>query len=388
MTKRMKWIVVGMVAVVLIGVSLRPSAVTVEVGEVVRDSLSVTVSEQGQTRPRGRYTITAPVSGQLARTTFQEGRSVEAGAVLTTMVPPPDDPRLQAAARAALSAAETRLLQAEAGLAEAERSREQAEREVERRRPLLELGALNQETFERFERAAEVAADRVEPARGAVNAARADVRAATTALASSTGAGGAGNVEVVAPVAGTVLRVFEENARVVPVGTPLFEIAGEDGLEVLVDLRTEEAVRVATGDLMRISGWGGEVVLEARVRRVDPAAFTEVSALGVEEQRVYVVGDLLESHPKLGAGYRVEASIVVWSADDVLTVPSSAIFQVDGSWNAFVAEGARARLRRVEIGERGLERSQVLDGLSEGERVILFPSDLVEDGVRVSAERP
>ncbi len=384
--RRIGWLIGAVVGLlIVVGLLTRGGGgVPVRVAQVVRDTLSVTVSEEGRTRSRERFVVGAPISGRLSRTAIEEGDAVSTGQILTTLAPAPQDLRDQTVAQAAVEAAEARVPQAHAAVEEAETAYAQARREVDRRLPLLEQGALSRETVERFEQAAEAAAARVQTARSAGSAAEADVRAARARMlgASATGRVGAA-VDVRAPADGIVLRVIEESERVVPAGAPLFEIAAPGGLEIVVDLLTEDAVRVEAGSPMVVTGWGGDHVLRGAVRHVEPAAFTKVSALGVEEQRVNVIGNLAEPARSLGEGYRVEATIVTWRGQDVLVAPAGALFRRGGAWQTFVVEDGRARLRRVEMGHRGLERIEVVSGLDEGDQLVLFPSELVEDGVRV-----
>ena len=391
MTKRSRWtwgVAAGAGAIGLLVLFFRADPIRVETAKLARGPLLVSVEEQGRTRARHRYTVAAPISGRLLRTEVDEGNKVEAGDVLATMAPPPEDPRNQATARAELAAAEARLRESEAALSEAESADAQARRETERRRELFAQGAISIETREKYEQAARAASARLDTARASLRAARAELERARSRLLGIRvdGDGTQGLTSAVrAPVAGTVLRVHEESERVVPAGTPLFEIGEGDGLELVVDLLTEDAVAVEAGDAIEITGWGAANTLAGRVRYVEPQAFTEISALGVEEQRVNVIGDLLDPPASLGAGYRIEAAIITWRGDDVLRVPTSAIFQRDGRWHCFVIERGRARLRDVEIGHRGSEAAEVLGGLQAGEAVILFPSDLIEDGVAVTA---
>lgn len=371
-------------AVVVVTTIANPEVVEVELGVVERDTLSVTVVEEGRTRARDRYVVAAPTTGRLARARVREGDPVGVGDELTTLAPPPQDASVLAGLRAELSNAEARAAAAEAELTTAAAHAEQARRELDRRRPLFEMGAIPRETLERFEQSARDA-DRVhDAASAAAEAARATVREVAARLdwADAEGAGGR-PVSVRAPVAGRVLRVYEESDRVVMAGTPLFEIADVGGLEVVVDLPTEEAVRIEPGAAMAVRGWGGDDVLTGTVRRVEPSAFTEVSALGVEEQRVNVIADLDAPPNSLGDGFRLEAEIVVWRGADVLTVPSAALFQDAGGWAVFVARDGRAAVQNVVVGQRGPERAEVLDGLEEGDVVVLYPSDLVGEGVRI-----
>jgi len=390
MKKRTKWIggSVGAIGVLALAVFATGSErIDIEVESVTRGPLTVSVQGQGQTRPRERYTVAAPTSGRVTRTDVEEGDPVDVGAVLARLAPTPEDARARATARAALEAAEARQRQAQAALTEARDAHEQALREVERRRSVHELGGLSRETVERFERQAAAAQARLSEAEAGLQAANADVQAARArSLGSDFGGAGSAGIGILSPVAGRVLRIFEESERVVIAGTPLFQIAPLSGLEIVVDVLTEEAVAVAPGATVWVRDWGGGDTLLARVRTVEPAAFTKVSTLGVEEQRVNVIADLEAAPASLGAGYRVQAEIVTWQSDDALSAPTNAIFRRGAEWQAFVVDGGRARLQSVQIGRRGRDRAQVLGGLEEGDEVILFPSDLVQDGVRVRPE--
>jgi HlyD family secretion protein len=190
-------------------------------------------------------------------------------------------------------------------------------------------------------------------------------------------------VELRAPVSGSVLRVLEESERIVAAGTPLLEIGNPEDLEIVVDVLSTDAVRIHPGTEARIEEWGGAGALRARVRLVEPSAFTKISALGVEEQRVNVIADLLEPAPGLGDGFRVEARIRVWQAADVLLVPASALFRAGESWAVFVVEDGVARRREIELGERGGTSAEIRANLAEGETVVLHPSDRLRDGARV-----
>jgi HlyD family secretion protein len=365
------------------------SPVPVEVAEVRRDTMTVQVGDEGRTRARDRFVIAAPVAGRLSRSRVEEGAEVSAGDVLATLSPPPADPRARSEARAAVEAAQARLERARAAETEGESAYEQALREFERRRSLLEQGALTREAVERYESASRTARLTLESARAEVRSAEADLAAARARLIDADPEASPGRtVAVRAPVRGAVLRVLEESERVVPAGTPLFEIADPGGLEVVVDLLTEEAVRVSLGDPVILTGWGGDEALDGTVRLVEPEAFTEISALGVKEQRVNVIVDLARAPESLGSGYKVDAAITVWREADVLTVPTSALFQGSGGWRVFVVEAGRARLREVQVGRRGAQRAQVLSGLEGGELVITFPSNLVSQGVRVEVREP
>lgn len=373
-------------AVVLLALSLGTcrSELPVEVSEVRLDTLRVLVEEEGRTRARDRYVVAAPVTGRLQRIDMREGDAVGAGEVLARLTPAPEDARARAVTQAQVDAAEARRTQLAAEAERAMAAAAQARREAERREELAAAGALSPEQMEQARLQASTATRAAEASASAVDAAAADVRAMRASLQGSDPSGGGPAVPVTAPSAGRVLRVLEESERVVPAGTPLLEIAGASGLEVVVDVLSADAVRITSGDPVLVNEWGGDRTLHGRVRLVEPAAFTEVSALGVEEQRVNVIVDLVDLPAGLGAGFRVEAAVVVWEGVDVLTVPTSSLFQRDGAWHLFALEGGRARLRRLELGQRSADAAQVLDGVEVGEEVILFPSSDVRDGVRVT----
>jgi HlyD family secretion protein len=373
-------VALGAVALVLWG----GQGVEVDVATGARDSLSVTIPAEGTTRARDRYTVAAPVSGRLTRLALRAGDKVEQGQVLARLYPAPEDPRVIATVRAEVDAAQARYVDAEARLREAEIQAEQALREVERRRPLLELGAITREGLEQAEVAARVAEERRQSALAALRAAEAGLAGARARLLGAESSDtDARPIDVHAPVAGRVERVPDESERVVLAGEPIAVLAGVGGLEVVMDILSEDAVRVRTGDDVVLTGWGGEGQLRAVVRTVTLVGYTKVSALGVEEQRVDVIADLFDAPPTLGTGYRVSGEIVVWRGDDVLSVPTSALFRVGDAWQVFVVEEGRARSRDVVIGQRNETMAEIVEGVAEGDVVILFPPEDVDDGVAV-----
>jgi HlyD family secretion protein len=233
-----------------------------------------------------------------------------------------------------------------------------------------------------------------EAARFAADAARHEMEAARAALIAAQKPGpdvsldgqcepGDPCVEVRAPAAGQVLRVFEESARIVPAGTALLEVGDPGSLEIVVDILSSDAVAVKPGDRFLVSDWGGARTLEGRVVRVEPSAFTKLSALGIEEQRVNVIASLAQPEPALGDRYRVEVSVVVWEADDVLRVPTSALFRHGEDWAVFAVESGRARRRLLQLGREASFDAELLGGLEPGAVVIAHPSDRIQDGARV-----
>ena len=257
----------------------------------------------------------------------------------------------------------------------------QAQRELERTRRLFAEKFVAPQAAERAQNLERTAASEAEAARQRARAAAADVQAARAGLA-ATRAGGL--VQVRAPTAGRILRVHDASERVVAAGTPLMVVGDLAHLEVVVELLSSDAVKVAAGMPVLIDGWGGDRALRATVRRVEPYAVTKVSALGIEEKRVNVVADFVDPPGAIGDGYRITARIVVWQAEQVLKVPVSALFRCAEAWCVFVVDGGRARRRTVEIGQRNLTEAEVRAGLEAGMRVIRYPSNAVEEGVRVN----
>lgn len=356
----------------------------VSVGQVETRHLVVTVREQGRTRARQPYTIAAPVNGQLLRTALREGNRVDRNQVLAHIAIAPENQRTEATLKANLEAAQARLNAAQSTLQEAEGQLQRSQREAARRQSLFDEGMIGAEENELYRQAYVSAQSRLLAARATLRASEAEVTSANSQLIGISADNDTPMIPVLAPVAGTLLQVYEKSERVVAAGTPLFELSDGDALELVIDLLTQEAVLVSPGDTLQIEGWGGNTVLSGRVLYVEPEAFTKFSALGVEEQRVNVIGELLGSDIPLGAGYRFEAAIITWEQENILTVPATALFRRDGSWHVFLVAEQTAQLRRVGIGQRNQEYAQVLDGLSAGDRVILFPSDQVEQGITVS----
>ena len=389
----------GAAALAALGYALlRPAPVPVELAEVTRGPLRVTVDEEGEARVRERFTVAAPTSGRLLRIVLDEGDEVEAGAVVARVVPSPLDPRDEAAAQARLEAAEAQKSAADARRALAEAALAQAHRDADRSERLRTGGTISDETHEQARLALTRAREEARAAGFGVDAAVHEVQAARAALMSAhapvpragaasetCGDGSVPCVDVRAPVAGEVLRVREESERIVLAGTPLLELGDPADLEIVVDVLSADAVRIRPGAEMSVEEWGGDAPLRARVRRVEPSGFTKVSALGVEEQRVNVIGDFVDPPGRLGDGFRVEVRIVVWEAPDVVRVPASALFRRGEGWAVFVADGARSRRRDVTVGQRGSFEAEVREGLQPGERVVLHPSDRLADGMRVRA---
>ena len=374
--------------------ALLPKPVAVDVTPVTRGAVVVTVDEDGRTRVKERYVVSSPLAGRLRRIELDPGDPVAAGTTLLAVIEPSDptllDPRARAEAEARVRAAESAVGRAEALLGGARAANDLAAAELGRAKRLFETEILSRQELDQAEERARVAADEVRAADFAREVARFELEQARAALGRGTPDLRDGAFEIHAPVDGRVLRVFEESAVVVGAGTPLVEVGDPAELEVEIDVLSSDAVRVVPGARVSLEHWGGGAPLRGRVRRIEPGAFTKISALGVEEQRVNVIVDLEDppgERERLGDGFRVEARIVVAEADDVLKVASGALFREDDRWALFRVENGHARLVPVGTGLRGEAEVQVTEGVSEGDSVVLHPSDRVADGVAVTRRR-
>jgi HlyD family secretion protein len=393
-TKRLLfWVpLAAALAVALLWV-FRPAAVSVDLSEVKRGPLAVSVSDEGETRVRDMYVVSAPVPGHLRRIDLEAGDSVVADQTVVAQIEPSDptflDVRSAAEARAGVDAADAARTHAEAQVRRAEAELEFAQSELERIRALARSHTVSENDLDSAERRAKTTDAALAEARAELKVRQSEYQVARARLmtpASRRGTSDCDCVSVYSPVSGEVLQVLTESEGVVQSGTPLVEIGDPDKLEIVVDLLSADAVRVQPGQRAIIEAWGGARPLEGVVRRVEPFGFTKVSALGIDEQRVNVVIDIKEPRQqwaRLGHGYRVEPRIVLWESRDVLKVPLSALFRQGRQWAVFVEQGRRAVLRQVEIGhENGLE-AEVVSGLEAGERVVLHPGDRVSPGARL-----
>lgn len=379
--------------VALIVVGLWPRPTPVEAGSVTRGPLVVTVDEEGMTRVKNRYVVSAPVAGQLRRIDWKAGAVVEAGrtvlATLETGGADFLDARGQAQAEARVRAAEANR---DAALAQRERALAAAKmfsNDFQRLEQLFTQKVLSAQEFDGAQMRATAAQQDERTAEFAVKIAQFELQQAQAILSRGAG-GGAASAEplvITSPVSGRILRVIQESARVVPGGFPLLEVGDPTDLEVRIEVLSRDGVAVRPGARVLLEQWGGAGALAARVRHVEPSAFTKISALGVEEQRVYVVADFTDGvaqRPTLGDNYRVEARIVTWENAAALRAPAGALFQRGGVWQAFVIEGGRARLRLVQVGRGNGVETEVLEGLAEGAQVVVYPGDKVIDDTRVA----
>ncbi len=372
--------------------SVMPRPVPVEVATVTRGRFVATVEEDGKTRIRERYAVAAPLTGRLTRVRLKAGDQVRADDVIATIVPSPApllDPRSRRDAEERLGTAEASLERAKAAVERARAQDAQADTDLARVRALVERGASTVQAQERAELAKRVAERDLRAAEFLHHAAEHELAQARALLARYAAGGDASEAwNVTAPVSGVVLRVVQESETIVQPGATIMEVGDPRDIEIVVDVLSTDAVEIRPGAAVAIVNWGGQGTLTGRVRRVEPAAFTKVSTLGVEEQRVNVLVDVTsapEQWAGLGDAYRVDAQIAVFAQDDATIVPAGALFRRGESWSVFVVENGRAELRPVTLLRRSGRFAAVSAGLQPDERVIVYPSDRIAAGVRVEA---
>ncbi len=374
----MPWLGLAALAT-LITIGFLPRPTPVEVALAGRGPLRSTINEEGRTRIRQRYIVSAPVAGNLRRIPFRAGAEMKAGDTVVAVIDPVHPPLLDARNRAQAQA------RRDASASSLEKAR------IEQQFASAELKRIAKLHAQQIASPQELEAAQLREATASKDAATAEanLKAAELELAvfnnpsSSATDESVAPVSVITPISGKVLRIFEESSRAVLAGTPLVEIGDPADLEVVIETLSRDGAAIPPGTRVELDQWGGADPLQALVRLVEPSAFTKISALGVEEQRVNVVADLMtpaSERPGLGDAFRVEARIIVWESEDVLKVPSGALFRSGRQWSVFVLKDGRAALRKVDVGRAGSTETQVLGGLDAGEEVILYPGERIQDG--------
>src|SRR5512136_2286691 len=391
-----KWITVIIVLTAVLAAIVYgfiPKPVPIDMVKVMRGPFKVTVGEEGKTRVKDRFTLSAPVPGFMKRLNLKVGDRVVEGQALVEIEPLRSnllDPRSRATAEAAVSAAEASLRAEEKRVQAAAADADYAQRNLERMQKLYEKHLIAKESYEQSEATAKRSRAVLLSAEAAVKAARSEVIRARTALQYSA----ADNAEIQgrivlikAPVDAGVLKLYRESEGVVQASEPIIDIGDPRKLEVTVEVLSADAVRIKPGMPVMFERWGGNSTLSGTVRIVEPTGFTKVSSLGVEEQRVLVIVDIVASDSReeqsLGDCYRLEASFTIWEGKEVLQVPAGALFRKQDGWAVFVVENGRALTREVKVGHRTGLAAEILSGLSVGEEVISHPDNSIEHGIRV-----
>jgi HlyD family secretion protein len=369
----------AVVVLTILGVALWPATVEVDVTQARRGPLQVTIDEEGQTRVRERFQVSAPVAGRLQRIELEPGDPVTRGRTVLARINPAQptllDARMQAELTAAVESARAAEGQARAERARAAAALARAQSSLRRQQELADSGTISRDDLEVAQTALMTTEEALKAADFNVRRAEYDLQVARSRLQQPSAAGRP--IEIVSPIDGVVLKRMRESEAVVPAGEPLIEVGNFDRLEVIADLLSTDAVRVPPKARVLVEQWGGGRTLEGRVRLVEPSGFTKVSALGVEEQRVNVVIDFVDpgdAARALGDSYRV----------DVLKVPVGSLFRRGEEWAVFVIDGGRARTELVELGQRNASEAQVTNGVEAGRPIVLHPPDTLRDGVRVT----
>lgn len=363
----------------LIVAGLWPKPAPVETARVTTGKLRATVNEEGKTRIRQRYVVSAPVAGQVRRIPFKAGAEITSTQTVVAVIDPISPALLDARTR---TLAEAKRDSAAAQLERARAQQKYAASELRRNEKLYQEKTVSTQELEQVQWRETSAARELTAAEAALRQAEAELLEFSSARDPNRPP-----IELHSPVTGRVLKVFEESSRAVVVGTPLLEIGDPNDLEIIIEALSRDGAMIKPGTPVELEQWGGPEPLQATVRFVEPAAFTKVSALGVEEQRVYVVADLLTpvaQRGSLGDNFRVEARIITWQTNQALKVPNGAIFRRGEQWHAYVVNAGHAELRAVKIGRASNTETEIVEGLKEGDEVILYPGDRIKDGLRVS----
>lgn len=378
-TRRGRWVpwLGGVLLLAFIVFGFWPKPVPVEIGKVIQGPLRSSVSEEGRTRIRQRYVISSPVAGHLRRVPFKAGDPITTNQVVA-VIDPITPPLLDARSR---TLSEARRATAQAQLEKAKSAHFFARKDLERSETLHKDNALSAQALEQAQWKETAAARELAVAESALRQAEAELAVFTNASEN-----GLGPVELRSPISGRVLRVIEESSRVLPLGAPIAELGDPSDLEAVIEVLSRDGTSLQAGMKAELEHWGGSSPLKARVRLVEPAAFTKVSALGVEEQRVNVIVDLLTppaERGQLGDQFRVEGRVITWETDRALKLPSGALFRRGDQWAVFVMDNGVARTQIIQIGRQSGTEAQVLSGLQEGQEIVLYPSDRVQDGRRI-----
>lgn len=378
--------------------ALQPRPVLVDVAPIDRGLIETTISEDGVTRIEDVFQISAPITGKLERLEFEVGDLVEKGqklAAVRPVDPPMRDARTRRELAAAIKAARAGVTLGEAEVARAEAAVRFSTLDLARQQQLAKQRVISVRVLQQAELELDTKNAQLRQAKANLDFRKRELESAEARMLEPTEimkSGGAANqccVDIRAPVAGAVLKLFTESEQVVPAGTKLLEIGDRRKLEIVADLLSEDAVRVKAGDLVWIENWGGTKRLAAKVKRIDPSGFLKVSALGIEEQRVNTIIQITEPRKhwlRLGHDFRVYVRVVVWRGTDVLRVPLSALFRKGNAWSVFVAANGKASEQEIVVGHRSETHAEIKSGLEEGQTVILHPSDRVMHGTLV-AER-
>ena len=366
---------------------LRPTPVLVEAAKATRGPMRVTVDEDGETRAHDRFVIAAPIPGRMLRVDLEEGDAVQKNQIVALIEPLPLNQQQREEVLGRVAAAEAAKRQADARAEHAREDYEQSRRDRERAEQLGREKVISAQALEQARNAEITSSEELRAVRFSALSADSEVRVARAGLVGiGDRAPGHKVISLRSPAAGSVLRILEKSERVVQAGAPVVVLGDPGKIEIVTDVLTTDAVNIKTGAAAFLDGWGGDHLLRARVRLVEPAGFTKISALGVEEKRVNVIADFVDTPDALRDGYRVETHIVTWENADVLKIPGSATFRDRDGWSVFVVDQGRARRRTIQIGHRNQTDAEILSGVTVGQEVVLHPSNQLREGDRIRTQ--
>jgi HlyD family secretion protein len=383
-----------LIVAVLLIYGFLPKTQEVDIASVTSGPLQITIEEEGRTRLKDRFTISAPTAGSMRRVNVKVGDPIKKGQILAVLEPLQSqslDPRSRATAQAAVSSAESALKATLEREKVATADADYLEQRRKRLKVLYDKGSIAGDQFDQINTEAHKAKALQLSAAAEVHVAESEVRRAKVALQNFSAVKGQGNaVEVTSPENGSVFRVYRESEGAVNVGEPLMDIGDAANLEVLVEVLSSDAVKIKKGTDVLFKRWGNDEPLTGKVRLVEPAGFTKISSLGVEEQRVLVIVDITSPPERwnvLGDGFRMEAHFIIWEGENILQIPASALFRVGKDWAVFVDERGKARKRVVEIGQRNGLAAQIISGLKENEKVLAYPDDTINEGTKIRSRK-
>lgn len=385
--RKILWFTLALGVFALAWILLRPTPVLVEASRATRGSMRVTVDEDGETRAHDRFVVASPIPGRMLRIELEEGDTVRANQVVVRIQPLPLNQQQREEVLGRIESAEAAKREADARVEHAREDYEQSKRDWERAEQLAREKVISDQALEQARNAEITSSSELQAARFNAVSAASNVDIARAGLVGiSDSALERTVISLHSPVAGSVLRVVEKSERVVLAGSPLVILGNPKQIEIVTDVLTTDAVNIKPGASVLLEAWGGDHPLRARVRLVEPAGFTKISALGVEEKRVNIIADFVDPPNGLGDGYRVETRIVAWENPEVLKIPGSATFRESDGWSVFLVENGRSRHRAIKIGHRNQTEVEVLSGVSAGDAVILHPPNQLRDGVSVRTQ--
>jgi len=371
-----------------------PKTQEVDVVSVKRGPLQITIEEEGRTRLKDRFTISAPTAGYMRRINVKVGDPVKKGQIVAVLEPLQSqalDPRSRATAQAAVSSADATLMAAIERERVTKADAGYIEQRLERLRALYAKGSISKDQFDQINSEAQKARALQNSAAAEVNVAKSELERAKITLQNFTARNsGHDSVAISAPLSSAVFRVYRESEGAVNMGEPLIDIGDVKNLEVRVEVLSSDAVKIKKGTPVLFRRWGREEQLTGVVRLIEPAGFTKISSLGVEEQRVLIIVDITSPPEKwnvLGDGFRMETHFIIWEGEDILQVPASALFRSGAGWAVFIEEKGKARKRIVEIGQKNGLAAEILSGLKEQEKVVAYPEDSINDGTKIRARK-